>query len=490
VRRIRSSSLMSMKKSSERRAVSFGDVVFGVSSRFDRPACLPDNGVGNAAGKRTPERERVLMIRTVSSVSLAVAMVSALAISPPRVAQAADEPLVVDAAFEGGSVRTIEIDDKARRIDFMPGGAAELGWPCWWYFRLKGITPGESISLRLRASTSTVERPGAPSAKPLSPVWAQVERATYSTDGETWRRTEKGARDGEWIVYTLKPEASSIFVAWGPPYTPSMAAKFVGKLAAAGRGAKATELCRSREGRSVPMLHVMEGELPKRNRFGVWIQARQHAWESGSSWVAQGFGEWLLSDAADAAWLRRHAEIFIVPIMDVDNVATGNGGKNALPHDHNRDWSEKPNWNEVFAAQRMIGDLAAEGRMDLFLDLHNPGPPDPTFFFTLPDELLSTTMVESRDRFIKAACSRIAALKPPVAVNDKPKAAGDKYTEKWREMSANWVALHGNPRTVSLCLETSWHHPSGTVDVYRAVGAEVAAAAREFLHERWELEKN
>jgi len=418
-----------------------------------------------------------------------VVIASAALILACRAAVAA-EPLVVDVDFEGGSAHTIKIDDSARRIDFMPGGSPERGWPCWWYFHLKGITPGESISLRLRASSAAVDRPGVSLSKPLSAVWAQVERATYSTDGETWHRTEKGARDGEWMVYTLKPDASTIFVAWGPPYTPSMAAKFVRKQADARRGATATELCRSREGRSVPLLHVMEGESPKHKRFGIWIQARQHAWESGSSWVAQGFAEWLMSDAADAAWLRRHAEIFIVPIMDVDNAATGNGGKDAVPQDHNRDWSEKPNWNEVIAAQRRIGDLAAEGRIDLFLDLHNPGPTDPTFFFTLPDDLLTAAKIESRDRFIAMACSRLAALQPKLAVNDKPKGAGGKYTEKWREMSANWVALHGNPRTVSLCLETSWNHPSGTTDVYRAVGAEVAAAAREYLHERREQDKN
>ena len=68
--------------------------------------------------------------------------------------------------------------------------------------------------------------------------------------------------------------------------------------------------------------------------------------------MAQGFAEWLLSDAADAAWLRQHAEIFIVPIMDVDNTATGNGGKDAQPQDHNRDWSPQPHWNEIIAAQR------------------------------------------------------------------------------------------------------------------------------------------
>lgn len=425
-------------------------------------------------------------LKTRSGLGVIVATAFVLASS----AALAREPLVVDAAFEGGSVHTIEIDDNTRRIDFMPGGRPERGWPCWWYFRVKGTAPGERLSLRLRASTATVDRPNAPPAKPLSPVWAQVDLATYSTDGETWRRSEPGVKDGEWIVYTLKPEASSIFVAWGPPYTPSTAAKFVNKLADARRGATATELCRSREGRSVPMLHVMEGELPKQRRFGVWIQARQHAWESGSSWVAQGFGEWLLSDAADAAWLRRHAELFLVPIMDVDNTATGNGGKDAVPRDHNRDWSEKPNWNEVFAAQRKIGELAADGRMDLFLDLHNPGPTDPTFFFTLPDELLQAPMIEARDRFIRTAHSRIAALNPAMVVKDKPKAAGNSYTEKWREMSANWVALHGNPKTVSLCLETSWQHPGGTTDAYRAVGAQVAAAAAEYLRNRSAPAKN
>ena len=104
------------------------------------------------------------------------------------------------------------------------------------------------------------------------------------------------------MTYTIKVDASSMFVAWGPPYTPSTSAAFVRAMSERSPHAKATELCRSREGRAVPMLHVREGERTKAQRFGVWVQARQHAWESGSSWVAQGFGEWLLSDDADAEW--------------------------------------------------------------------------------------------------------------------------------------------------------------------------------------------
>jgi murein tripeptide amidase MpaA len=131
------------------------------------------------------------------------------------------------------------------------------------------------------------------------------------------------------------------------------------------------------------MLRVFEGYKSQKERFGVWVQARQHAWESGSSWVARGFMEWVLGDSEKAETLRWSAEIMGVPVMDVDNTATGNGGKDALPYDHNRDWSDLPNLNETKAAQARVKDLIQAGRMDVFLDLHNPGPDDPTFFFLL-----------------------------------------------------------------------------------------------------------
>jgi hypothetical protein len=286
------------------------------------------------------------------------------------------------------------------------------------------------------------------------------------------------------MIYTLKPAAASMFVAWGPPYTPSTAAKFVRDMSKTSAHAKAAELCRSREDRPVPMLHVREGERTKTQRFGVWVQARQHAWECGSSWVAQGFGEWLLSDDEEAAWLRQHAEIFIIPVMDVDNTATGNGGKNALPYDHNRDWSPKPHWYETIAAQRMVGGLIDEGRMDVFLDLHNPAPGDPSFFYILPKEMLKEPMISLRDRFIDLAYARISKIKPLIPMSNKPKVTGTSYHPLWRQISANWVSMNGNPHTVSLCLETIWNYKNSTTTGYRAVGANLAAAVQEFLATR------
>ena len=410
---------------------------------------------------------------------LIVAILAAAWLAQESRSCVAADPLTVESNFEGASVRVLEIDEAARSVSFMPGGDPARGWPCWWYFRVDGVVPGETITLRLRGSTATLE-----ARKPLSASWAMPAQATYSTDGETWRHTAKGRREGEWMIYTLKPGAARVFVAWGPPYTPSAAAKFVRAMSKLSPHARAAELCRSRGGLAVPMLHVREGERTQKQRFGVWVQARQHAWESGSSWVAQGFAEWLLSDDEDAAWLRQRAEVFVVPVMDVDNVATGNGGKNALPHDHNRDWSEKPHWNEVVAARRIVGGLIDEGRMDVFLDLHNPAPGDPSFFYILPKEMLTEPMIGLRDRFIELAYARISKIKPLMPMSNKPKVTGAGYHPLWRQISANWVSMHGNPHTVSLCLETMWNYKNSTTTGYRAVGANVAASVRAYLGER------
>lgn len=403
---------------------------------------------------------------------------SALCIAQQLNVVNAAEPLTVVADFEGASVHILEIDQASRNVSFTPGGEPSRGWPCWWFFRIDGIEPGETITLRLKGSTATVGK-----SKPLASYWAMPTQAAFSTDGKTWLQTAKAKRQDGSIIYSLAPDANSVFVAWGPPYTSTDAAKFMEALSKKSPHARLMELCRSREDRSAPMLHIQQGDRKKEERFGVWVQARQHAWESGSSWVAQGFAEWVISDNERAEWLRQHAEIFIIPVMDIDNVATGNGGKNAIPHDHNRDWSPKPHWNEVMAAQRKVSELIDEERMDVFLDLHNPGPNDATFFFSPAKEVMKKPAIALNDRFMELAHLRINKIRP---MNKKPRVTGPSYHPLWRQISSNWVGVNGNPKTVSLCLETAWNHPTSNTAGYRAVGANLADAVQAYLAERHE----
>ena len=77
-----------------------------------------------------------------------------------------------------------------------------------------------------------------------------------------------------------------------------------------------------------------------------------------------------------------------------------------------------------------------------------------------------------------------AKIKPLIPMSNKPKEIGANYHPLWRQISANSVSMNGNPHTVSLCLETIWNSPHSTTEGYRAVGANLAAAVREYLAER------
>ena len=389
---------------------------------------------------------------------------------------AADLRVATD--FEGGSARVESIDQAARVIRFMPGGDPERGWPCWWYLRVDGLAQNERLTLDLAGSNLPSRNNGKNTGKPLAAYWAMPERATFSTDGKTWRHTAPGKRDDGRIRYEVTGDGGPLWIAWGPPFTPRDTDDLLAFAAKTSPAARPFDLARTRGDRPVRGLRVSEGTNAAPP--GIWIHARQHAWESGSSWVARGLVEWLVSADADAQWLRRHAEIFIVPIMDVDNVATGNGGKEANPRDHNRDWDDQPIYPEVAAAQKQLRAFIKDGRFDLFVDLHNPGPGDPTFFFTLGNELLKEPMITLRDRFLQLAYGRISKIKPLIPMSNQAKITGASYHPLWRNISGNWGCMNGNPHTVSVCLETIWNYQNSNTEGYRAVGKNLGLAIADF----------
>ncbi|MBI5800514.1 MAG: zinc carboxypeptidase [Verrucomicrobia bacterium] len=384
--------------------------------------------------------------------------------------------LRVSTDFEGGAARVESVDQAARVIRFMPGGDPQRGWPCWWYLRVDGVAKDERVTLDLAGSDRPTRNNGQDTGKPLAASWAMPGRATFSTEGKTWQHTAPGKKEGARILYEVTGTGGPLWVAWGPPFTPRDTDALLAEAEKLSPAAKSFELAQTLGGRPVRGLRVSAANAPKPP--GIWVHARQHAWESGSCWVARGFTEWLVSDDADAKWLRANAEVFIVPIMDVDNAATGNGGKEAAPRDHNRDWDDKPVYPEVAAAQLQLRALARENRLDVFLDLHNPGPGDlKPFFFTGPPELLAEAGRVNRTNFLATAQARITG---PLALDPKPRVTGPAYHPLWKQISGQWVNANGNPHTVSICLETSWNTPHSTTDGYRAVGRQLGQAVAGF----------
>ncbi len=361
--------------------------------------------------------------------------------------------LAVETGFPGGSGEVVSIDQTSGTVVLNPANHPDRGWRCWWYFRFTGITPGKKITLDVG------EAP-----------WATPNRATYSFDGgKTWHHSEEGTRNGKRIRYPLTFETETALVAWGPPFVPADAAALVETLAAASDDATVFSLCRTREDRDTPALRI--GTIGKPL---IWIQARQHAWESGASWVGKGFAEWIVSDAPEASTLRRNHEIVFVPICDIDNVYRGAGGKSQKPQDHNRDWSDAPHWNAVAAAQKEIRAAAGAGRLAMFIDLHNPGASDLfPYFYVPPADVLSDEGRASLAHFIKAAKTEMTG---PLRFTGRVIESGARYDPKaWTTISKNWVAGLGTP-AVSITLETAWNTPASTTAGYQTVGQQLGLA--------------
>ena len=371
-------------------------------------------------------------------------------------------PLQVSIDFPGGSAEVESIDQEKRLIRLKPTDHPERGWRCWWYLKVTGIRPGETITLDIGDAP-----------------WATPDQAAFSVDNKTWKQTATGKREGKRIAYQQQVDATQAWFAWGPPFVPADAEQLVRWAEEQCPDAKVFELCRTRAGRPVPALRVEAPGDEGAERPGIWIQARQHAWESGSSWVCRGFVEWLVSDDPAAKALRKKAQINIVPIMDIDNVAIGAGGKDETPQDHNRDWSDAPHWHSVKAAIEQIKQQDKAGGFDLFIDLHNPdaGSKKP-FFFIPPREVLSEIGNRNLDRFLAAARHEMTG---PLPFEGTTRVSGGNYDKNWKKMSKSWVVLNTNERAVAVTLEVAWNTPNSTTEGYRSVGRELGRAIERYL---------
>jgi len=400
-------------------------------------------------------------MRLLASFALITLVTASLTAAEPT----SKTTLAVNIDFPGGSAKVQEINQELRLLKIVPTQHKDRGWICWWYFKLTGCESGETIALDVGEG-----------------IWATPDRASLSYDNRVWQHTEPGKRVGKRIVFTIKVEAAEVWLAWGPPFVPADAAALVNEAAKNSPHVQSFELCRTLEDRSVPAMRVSQTSPSTTEKYGIWINARQHAWESGSCWVCRGLVEWLISEDPRAESLRRSADLTIVPIMDIDNVAVGAGGKEQKPHDHNRDWSDTPYFPAVQAAQREIARKNEAKRFDMFIDLHNPGPSDRNpYYYAAPKENLSVRGKRNLDEFV--ATTRLE-MTGPLTYLGKVLESGANYDKAWKQISKNWVTTHTRDHVVAVTLETAWNTPNSTQAGYIQVGRELGLSIERYLRSK------
>ena len=141
----------------------------------------------------------------------------------------------------------------------------------------------------------------------------------------------------------------------------------------------------SRKNRPVTLLHLEDHSIQKEKKH-IFLSSRHHCCEMMATYALEGILETALGEDETGRLFRERYIIDCVPFADTDGVIEGDQGKNRRPHDHNRDYGEKPIYPEV----RAIQSLLSGKKLFFALDLHCPWlygtDSNDTIYFPGPEE--------------------------------------------------------------------------------------------------------
>ena len=239
----------------------------------------------------------------------------------------------------------------------------------WYYFRVDG-SQNRPLTIELTDLVGEYNyRYG------TIPVSAEI-RPVISYDQIRWRHLTDAEAQWNHTDTTLQlsfvPQHDTVWVAHLPPYTTQPLQELLATYRSSS-WVKLDTMGYTPEKRALQLMTVTNPKIPIGQKKVVWLMARQHSWEAGSSYVMDGLLRYLLDSAQGRALLDR-VVYQLIPMGDPDGVARGGVRFNAFGHDLNRNWDhvipeEMP---EIQAQKTAIQQWMDQGHpIDLFVTLHN-----------------------------------------------------------------------------------------------------------------------
>ena len=275
--------------------------------------------------------------------------------------------------FEGGSLDHVDVISPTH---FRCGIKGQIDQDqrnrqaSWYYFRLDNAA-GRQVVIDL------VNLAGEYDFRPGNLAINQHTRPAYSYDRKSWKYFADD--EVEWnnqeasLRLKLRPERNRVWIAHIVPYLQSDLSRLLREMH--GNPYLLREVIgKSVQGRDLLLLTVTSSRAPETSRKVIWLMARQHTWEAGTSWVVDGALRYLLSSDPQAIQLRNAYVFKMLPMCDPDGVVRGGVRYNLHGYDLNRNWDafDAKLMPEIFAEHRaIIAWVDAGNRIDFFLNLHN-----------------------------------------------------------------------------------------------------------------------
>jgi hypothetical protein len=286
-------------------------------------------------------------------------------------------PIKVRTNFEAASTGTIEnLGSSELRVHVL-GQANESGrnrQANWYYFRLDGVG-GRQVTLHL------IDFVGEYNFKPGACAMNRDTIPVFSSDGEHWQHFASMDWDDIRKEATLRfhADSDSLWVAHVPSYTLTRLQALLSE-AARSEFAHIGVIGQSVGKRDLQLITITNPSQTAAPKKCVWLIARQHAWETGTSYVLEGALRFLISNDPKAAALRESVVFRLIPTMDPDGLALGHVRFNSLGYDLNRHWPEvnpsdenvRERMPEIWCVKRALFNQLDQGQpIDLLLNLHN-----------------------------------------------------------------------------------------------------------------------
>ena len=259
----------------------------------------------------------------------------------PLLAFAAD--IRVDADFPGGNISVQRIESNT--VFVAPDLRDTSGWWFYWNFRLRAPAEQPVTIVFTEKNPIGVRGPAMSLDSGMTWQWlgTNIVHHFQHNDKPAWSFVARVPAGQTEVRYAFTPQyLESHLHAWLDQHKNNPALRV-------------EQLCRSRQGRPVELVHVGTGGNV------VLLTSRHHCCETMANYALEGF----LDVALTSRW-----EVIAVPFMDKDGCESGDQGKNRRPYDHNRDYNDQPLYPEVAALMKL--GAALTNCVVATFDLHCP----------------------------------------------------------------------------------------------------------------------
>ncbi|KAH0576699.1 Zinc carboxypeptidase domain-containing protein [Spironucleus salmonicida] len=116
-----------------------------------------------------------------------------------------------------------------------------------------------------------------------------------------------------------------------------------------------------------------EDSVPIKQRKIIFVTARIHPGETQSSYIMEGFLNYILSQSSKAILIRQNYIIKIIPMLNPDGVILGNYRCNYAGFDLNRKWNSSTQAMTpcIFAVHQVLQEIIDQGGIiQLYIDIH------------------------------------------------------------------------------------------------------------------------